>query len=256
MVVAEKPRPPFNYRWELQGGDGDGDLDVGETANIHLTLSNDGAGDSAPVNVYVFKDNDPYVQLGEGRWKLPSLKAGESTMLDVPITVLSELTRAGKPVPYAGETVKLQMRVDENFADNIDGRYRASLFHTLTLPVGKPVAGANVVQPSIEVVSIENLPGDHARLRVRVKDDNLRYVALFHDEDKVDLTLAAKLIDGVYETSVPLKPGVNALRVLASDADEVSELLPLRLWGPDPVPEAAIAAPKPVVAGGETTPLP
>lgn len=254
VTVEEKPRPHFSYRWELQ--DPDGQLAVGESSTVRLTLINDGAGDSVPVNVYVFKDNDPYVQLGEGRWKLEPLKAGASTTLDVPITVLSELMRAGKPVPYAGETVKLQVRVDENFADTVDGRYRGNLFHTLTLPVGKPVAGAHVVQPAIDLLSVETMPGDHARLRVRVKDDNLRYVALFHDEDKVDLALAATLVDGVYETTVPLKAGVNALRVLASDADEVSELLPLRLWGPDPAPEAAVATPAPKRGEVETSTVP
>jgi len=264
LTVKEQPRPHFDYRWDIveaAGAAADGVIRPGEEVTLKLVLRNSGTGDSAAINLLVFKDNDPWVQLGGGRFKLPPLAAGAETAVEVPVKVMAQLKKQGRPVPFAGSAVKLRLAVDERFADEVDGRYRANLMHAISLPVGTPVVGKRIQQPRLEVQSIEHSQAERATITVRIVDDNLRFVALFQDEGKVDMKPADQLVDGLYRATVALKPGANAVRVVATDGDEVSEILSLRLWGPEPVPalvapEVAKPVSKPAVDPGTTKPVP
>lgn len=65
-------------------------------------------------------------------------------------------------------------------------------------------------------------------------DSNLKFISLFVDDDKIDLQPAARIgADGIYAVHLALKPGINSVRVLAIDQDDVDEILPVRLWGED-----------------------
>lgn len=246
-------RPHFSYAWKLDPVGGVAHLTPGEPGSVLLTLRNDGDAPSAPVKLYVYKADDPYVQLGEVRFVIKDgIPAGGEVVEKVPVTVLKELQRDGAPQPFSADKIQLQIRAEEDFEDaegndDISGIYRATLYSTLSIPVGQPVAGGNVVQPEMSLASIEPLPDHQARLRVRIADDaaQLRFVALFQDEDKVDLAPAARLAhlgtttkDGravsIYQDVIRLKPGLNNLRVVASNQNEVTEVLPLRIWGPTP----------------------
>ncbi|MBA3686274.1 MAG: PDZ domain-containing protein [Planctomycetes bacterium] len=235
LTIAPQPRPHLSYTWELVEPGGNQAIDAGEDCDVRVILKNDGASASAPLTLFVYKDNDPWVQLGGGRYKLDAIPAAGSITVAVPIKVLPELTRAGKQVAYSGSSFALQLNAEERFEDEIDGRYRANLFHKLTLPVGKPVSGGSIVQPNLELLALERTAAK-VSLSVRLKDDNPHWIALFHDDDKVDLQDATALAGGVYQVSVTLKPGLNSLRVVATDQDDVNELLPLRMWGPDAPP--------------------
>ncbi len=135
------------------------------------------------------------------------------------------------------------------------------LFSTRTIPVGTPTAGGNVVQPEMSLESLAPGADNQVELTVRVADDlkALRYVALFQDEDKVDLQPAIQLAQlpnktagglgvAVYHATVVLKPGLNNLRVLAANKEDITEVLPIRVWGPAP-PDAASTRPPQRQAG-------
>jgi len=146
--------------------------------------------------------------------------------------VRSQITVGDDERSFDGEAFTLQIRAEETFADETDGRYRASLFHAAEFPVANPVAGDDIRQPwlTIEDVTVADDRGT-AMIAVRIEDDNLRYVSLFHDDDKLELVPSEALSDGLYRTELPLHPGINNIRVMATDADEVSDLVFLRLWG-------------------------
>ena len=144
------------------------------------------------------------------------------------------------------------MRIDERFDDNVDARFRATLFHELTIPVGSPLAPKPVVQPKITLVETVQGAGNEVTLTLRVEDDNLRFITTFLNEDKVDLLSASKLAkDGLYRVTMTLKPGANAIRVAALDHDQLDEIVPIRLWGigDEPTTTAAkLPTPKPTKA--------
>jgi carboxyl-terminal processing protease len=246
LAIQAQPRPHFGYRWRLDEPGGDGQLNPGEAAAVQLTLHNDGQGPSAKIDLRVFKDNDPFVQLGETRYKLDPLPKDGTVTVRVPLTVLKEKEgrRGDQPVPFSAEAIKLIVRAEERFDDEIDGRYRGSLFHILTIPVNAPVNPHPIVQPTLTVAGMERSTSDQVKLSVKAADDHLRFVTVFVNDDKVAILPAAQLpADGIFTIPIAIKPGLNAVRVLAVDADEVSDHLPLRLWG-DELPATAAKPPE------------
>jgi carboxyl-terminal processing protease len=245
-------RPHFSYSWKVEEPSGDGMLAPGETGTVVLTLRNDGKAPSTKVKLSVYKSDDPYVQLGEVRFILDQgLTPGAESTQRVPITVLKEVKRNGQPAPFSADSVKLQIRAEEAFDDDESpgvGVYRATLYSVLTLPINQPLTGGTVVQPQLTLLGMQSLGADRVKLRVRIQDDNPRFVSLFQDEDKVDLVSAlslgevgaaedeagVKVKSLVYEPTVTLKSGLNNVRVVVSDRDEVADVLPLRLWGTAP----------------------
>ncbi|MBA2481605.1 MAG: PDZ domain-containing protein [Planctomycetes bacterium] len=267
VEVRSLLRPHFSYSWRLDEPSGDGQLDPGETARVHLTLRNDGDAASSKVKLYVFKSDDPYVQLGEVRFTFDAgIPMGGEVTAKVPITVLKEVKRGGVAVPFSAESVKLQVRAEEVFPDDISGLYRSTLFNTMTIPVAQPLAEGRVVQPMVVLDALETQADNRHKLRLKVTDDNLKFISLFQDEDKVDLESAGVLTatgqdradaavkSSVYETFVTLKPGLNTLRIVAMDRDDVTEVLPLRVWGPEVAtpPRTASTTPVPAATPGSS----
>jgi hypothetical protein len=232
LIVAAQPRPHLGYTWTVEDPNNDGRLDPGEAATVKIHVKNDGQGPSKKLDVRIFKDNDAFVQLGDKGGILEPLDANASGTISVPLTVLSEVKRGDKVQHFAGKAVKLQVRIDERFDDDVDARFRATLFHELTIPVGTPMAPKPIIQPKVTL--IETTPGanNEVTLTLRIDDDNLRFVTTFLNEDKIDLISAAKLPkDGLYRVTMTLKPGANAIRVAALDHDQLDEVIPVRLWG-------------------------
>jgi hypothetical protein len=246
LRVKAQPRPVLDYSWKIEEQDGNGQLNPDENATLVLTLRNDGEGPSSRIDLRVFKDNDPYVQLGDKGSKVDPLPKGGTFAVRIPLTVLKEVKHGDKAVPFSADSIKLQVRAEERF-DEQDGRFRATLFHALTIPVNAPLNPRPVVQPRLTLVSAESQAGGKAVVTVRIQDQNLRFLTVFHDEDKIAMVPAVRMpADGVFSTTVTLKPGANNLRVLAIDEDEVDEVLPVRLWG-----EGTPVVAKPVPAPGK-----
>jgi carboxyl-terminal processing protease len=250
LKVTAQPRPHLAYTWALEDADGNGRLDPGEQAKVHLTVTNDGQGASSRLDLRVFKDNDPFVQLGDKGGKIGPLAPGATATVSVPLLVQPEARQGDRVEVFNAKAVKLQVRIEERFDDQVDNRFRASLFHQLSIPVGAKAEPRPLIQPSLTLVD-QQRDGNQVMLTVQVVDDNLRFLTTFLNDDKIDLLPAARLgADGRYQVKLTLKPGVNAIRVVALDNDEMDEVLPIRLWGDGPV-EA-----KPVIAKPATPPMP
>ena len=244
LKVKEQPRPHLSYTWRLEEPSGDGQLDTGEAAVVHFTVINDGQGPSNRLDLRVFKDNDAFVQLGDKGGKIEPLKPGASATVAVPFLVMKEAKQGERTEIFAAKAIKLQVRIDEHFEEKVDSRFRATLFHVLSVPVGSKANPTPVIQPSLSLLD-QVRDGNRVTLTVAVADDNLRFMTTFLNDDKIDLLPAARLAkDGKYQVTMTLKPGVNIIRVAALDNDDMDEILPVRLWG-DGVVEATPAVAKP-----------
>jgi len=243
LGINAAPRPHLAYSWKLIEPSGNQAIDPGEDCRLAVTLINDGTGPSAAVSLSLYKDNDPWVQLGGGIFRLEGLAAGATTTVEVPVKVVTELKRDNRPQTYSGSAITLQLHAEERFADDVDARYRANLFHKLNLPVGKPVLGETIREPRLDLVGVEAKPNGERVVTVKIHDDQAEFIALFHGEDKVDLRSTTGLTEGVYRGTVSLKPGLNSVRVVVRNHNEVVEFMPLRLWGADAPPAAAKLSP-------------
>lgn len=256
VAVRGKPRPHFAYAWSLKEPSGDAAIQPGEACALEVTLSNIGEGSSAPVSLSVYKDNDPWVKLGGGSFKLDPLAPGASTTVSVPLTVLAELSRQGRKEAFANASVALQFTAEERFDEETDARYRAQIYHKLTLPVNRPAEGRRIEQPRLALQEVKPGPDGARLVTVRVADDAGAWIAAFLDEAKVDLRSAKALGDGLYQVAIPPRAGVSTVRIVATDQDEVSEMLPVRLWMPEPAGATPVAQQKPpAIAKPEIEPV-
>ncbi len=242
VQIQPVARPRFSYTWRLEEPGGDGQLNPGEAAALQLTLKNDGEGASAKIDLRVFKEGeDHFVQLSDTRSKLEPLAKDGTATVKIPLTVKKEWLRSDKTVmPFTGDAIKLLVRAEERFEEGIDGRYRATMFNTLTIPVNAPVVPHAIAQPAMVLVASTVGADNAATVTVKVVDPGLKFLTVFQDEDKTALLPAAKLgADGLFTTTLTLKPGANSVRIVAIDQDDVDEVLPLRLWGEGTRPEKA-----------------
>jgi carboxyl-terminal processing protease len=242
LRIQAQPRPHLSYTWVLEEPGGNGQLDPDEQATIALTVVNDGQGPSSRLDLRVFKDNDPFVQLGDKGGKVEPLQPGGKATIKVPLSVLKEVKQGDKTEVFSAKAIKLQVRIEERFDEQVDARFRASLFHALSVPVGTRPEPKPVVQPSLSLIDSRR-EGNQVTLTVQAADDNLRFLTTFLNEDKIDLLPAARLAqDGRYQVTMTLTPGANAIRVVAFDNDEMDEVLPVRLWGDGPVEQKQVIA--------------
>lgn len=245
LKVEAQPRPHLSYTWKLEDADGNGQLDTGEAGAVLFTVINDGKGPSSRLDLRVFKDNDPFVQLGDKGGKIDPLQPGATATVKVPLSVLKEVKQGDHNETFAAKAIKLQVRIDERFDEQVDARFRANLFHALSIPIGIKADPKPIQQPQLSLVDTKR-EGNKVTLTVVVSDDNLRFLTTFINEDKIDLLPAARLgKDGRYQVSMTLKPGMNAIRIAALDNDELDEILPIRLWG-EGVEESKQVIAKPV----------
>jgi carboxyl-terminal processing protease len=246
LAITPRPAPAFAASWRIADQDGDGILALDERAELILEVRNTGTAAADAGAVWVEKDNNPYVSLGASRLIFPAVPAGGSTQLSFPLTVRKEAKRAGVPVPMTADRVKLNLAVAETLPDGVDARFRAELRASIEVPVGQPHRVRQLDPPT--VTRAEATPdGGRTRLLIEIADRSageshpLEVVALYQDEDKVDLQPASAL-DGpaaggpwVYTPRITLKPGLNQLRVVVRDADGILAVRGLRLWGPEAV---------------------
>ncbi len=265
LEIRGRPSPHLDLSWRVADSNGDGRLATEERADLLITVVNQGDGELESGAVWVEKDNDPYVSLGASRLKIERpIPPGGSATLNFPLTVRAEAKRSGKPVPFAADRIKLNVAAVETLPDGVDARYRADIRATIEVPIGQPLKPRQLIQPRIVFGGIQP-DGARSRLTFTISDQAddaqvqpLDLVALFQDEDKVDLQVASALIGQAggpwtYNPRVTLKPGLNLLRLLVRDSDGIITDHLVRLWGPEPTPALPNTA-KPEPAPGPVIP--
>jgi len=84
MAIKETPRPHYSYQLKFrdQGasakGNGNKQLNVGETIAVDVTVTNDGKGTSGPVTLLFKNGEDDHIFLKQGRKTIKSLAPGAS----------------------------------------------------------------------------------------------------------------------------------------------------------------------------------
>lgn len=251
LAVIGKPRPHLGFEWSIEEAEAsrDNTLNSDETgAFLLVSLFNDGLASTADLDVDIFKDNDQFLELGQSREKLAPLSVGETKVLKVPVLVRKQTTVDGRTATFSGSEVKVQLLVQERLAKDVDYRYRSTLVHTISIPIGAPLVSKRIQSPQLILEGVDKIGGNRATVRVRVTDSTVRYVGCFIDEEKVDLRNAKDLNlqpiegstameSGLYSVTVSLKPGINNVHVFAVDQDEADMSIPLRLWGEGKVVE-------------------
>ena len=232
LAMRAQARPHFGLDWQIKDP---AELKPGTQSFVQIVVTNDGAGPAALPTTRVFKSDDPFVQLGDSRFeynkdgKRAHLAAGASWEFSVPVTISENI----KGQPFKADHISLQVTCQETFGEDssIDSRYRTGLFTTLKIPVGEKLKPHSIHAPQVTLASVERLPNDQAAVNVTVddKDNNLQFITVFQDEDKVDLRTIGDLRS--FRFPLSLKPGTNSIRVVVTDADEVDQVLPIRLWG-------------------------
>lgn len=237
VAIADEPRPHFSWSWSVRDVDGAAiaPLHLDQDRQLQLTVTNDGNGVSMPLQLFVFKDDDPFVSLRSGRFTLDPLEPGASVTVDVPFSITSTPPRGYRQRTPPAQ-VSLQVHGEEDLPRGRDARHRVTFFHTLQLSVGEENLEAlqgSVAKPMIALEGIA-YQGPQAQVTVRVEDDNLQYLALFQGRRKIALeSFGGSAVSDQRQFTIQLEEGLNELRLLASDADDVMAALPLRLWGPD-----------------------
>lgn len=254
LRIRPRPSPHLGLSWRVEDSSGDGRLAPDEPAELVVEVLNEGPGELDKAAVWLAKDNDPFVSLASAREEIAErIPAGGKAERRFGFKVNKEVQRGGQAVPFAAERIRLSLGAAEELADDEDARHRAGVRAAITIPIGVPLRPHRLVQPRITLVGTEAADG-RARLDLRIADaaddpatHPLDLVALFQDEDKVDLQAAAALdgpVEGAwrYAPRIDLRPGLNQLLLLVRDADGVVADHEIRLWGP---PEAAAAVPAP-----------
>jgi carboxyl-terminal processing protease len=243
LKVAAQPAPHLALAVHLSEPGGDGRLDPDEPGELVIQVRNDGAVPVGKALLWIHKDEDdrsPYVNLGASRLPIDvAVAPGAGETVRVPLDVRKELKRGSRAVLFPGGPVRINLNAHEVFPDGIDGVFRSQISVPLSVPVGEPMPDRELRQPLVALVGTVPDGDGRVRLRVAISDDNLRFVALFVGEDKIDLQPARALGSDkpgsfAYDPRIALKPGLNEVRILATDEDRISGGLALRLWGPQP----------------------
>ena len=224
IQVIEQPRPAFALSWKV--ADPAQSVEFDAPAVVHLDVENIGEGALGAAGVYVLKDDNPFVQLKEGRWHFENVGAGDSVRAAVPMTVKSHVDWAGGR-DFPGGPITLQVQVVEDNPSEVGRIHRAALYQELELPVGAAVEGDRISPPLLKVIE-QSVEAGRFRARLQIHDDNPEYVVIYHDDDKVALMPAPA--DGIIYLDRPLSADLNQIRVVVSDHDEAIGVRPFRVW--------------------------
>ncbi len=250
LRIQGAPRPHFSYSWSIMEASGDKQISVDESAEVHITVVNDGTAKSEPVTIYVHKDDNAFVQLEEARWpRLKALEPQESHTIIIPFTIRSVLVTGASAKVFDDDEIILELAVEEQFDDEVPGLWRAVLNHVIHVPLNTPLLGTadggqdKQAQQPLVTITDQSVENDVLSLGVQVEDDNVHYVAIFHEQDKVALLHTDVLKNGFIEHALPLNTGANTIRVVAYDDDRLLSVRYLRAWGSEKALSKMKAAP-------------
>ncbi len=270
LTIKPRQRPHLGFRWKIEDDKGTGMLKVDEDARLRLSLFNDGkVATSGRIEVAVFKDNDPFVELKDTtRFTVDPIEVGgRSRELVVPFRIRkSRPIGPGRSEDFKATEIKLQFRASERLGEDGGWRGAAEVFSSLKIDLDRPLEEKIVLQPQFGDIRVSPEVDGKVRLVARISDDNLKFVSCFLDKEKIDLR-PTRSMDPVptppgapvtrggvavaeypYEVELALKPGVNPVRIVAAGADDVDEVAVIRLWGADKPVATRPAASQPEIA--------
>jgi len=245
LTIDGQARPELNYAWSLPGAQ---QWETDREHDLQLTIQNQGAGSSAPLVLFVRKEDDPFIQLGAARWRLDSLPPGGETSISIPVTMLSELTIGNQTKRNDQDQLHLTVHVEERFESGTSHYLAERLTHKLKIPVNETLHGDHIHQPQIHIESQDRSSDGMLELRTRIDDDNAVHLAIFVGEDKLVMRLLDQNQDSQsFADLLPLQEGMNDIRIVVEDADGINRLRLLRVWSDQGATPAVVKAPGPSV---------
>lgn len=239
------PLPAYGFDWTLsdvEGGNGDGILQVGETIDVALEVENQGEGNGSVARFLVKKDPDmrKAVVLSKGEARFTTLAAGAKAR-DVLRFKVTEAPEGG--------IVKLELRgYDEDRFDY--GAVEKGGFYDwfdvstkLELPIGKPLASGGRRPPRIAVSRTPSVTVTDEAVTVSgvVSDDKgVQDVIVYVGDQKIAYEGGAGNVQVPFTTSAPLAEGSNIIVILARDSEGVTSTRSIPVYRPK---AAAVAAP-------------
>ena len=121
----------------------------------------------------------------------------------------------------------------EDIELGVDGRFRERFFHDVNLSIGQEVGvisfqKGQVIKPSIQLKDLDQ-EGNKAQLDISLQDDNLTYLAVFVNDVKTQLKIfPGNEVEKALSLPITLEEGLNEIRLIATDKDDVTSVLPLR----------------------------
>jgi carboxyl-terminal processing protease len=141
VAVEGLPRPQFAYAYQLvdDGGNGDGLLQTGESARLHVTVKNVGKGPGLMTTAILKNDSGNGIIVNKGRFELKQLAVGESRTVDFTFDVKKD---------FQPKEAVLELSV-------IDGELREAVNEKLKFPIAAPSAGPVATKGVVHVAKKE-----------------------------------------------------------------------------------------------------
>src|SRR5262249_8806132 len=127
VAIEGLPRPQFAYAYQLvdDSGNGDGLLQTGESARLHVPVKNRGRGPGLMTTAILKNDSGNGIIVNKGRFELKQLPVGESRTVDFTFDVRKD---------FQPKEAVLELSV-------IDGELREIVNEKLKFPIAAPSAG-------------------------------------------------------------------------------------------------------------------
>ncbi|MBI5526681.1 MAG: PDZ domain-containing protein [Deltaproteobacteria bacterium] len=228
VIVSELPRPRFSTTYRIAdpspGGNGNGDVEPGETVSIAATVKNLGAGAAAKPKVSVRNLGGKEIFIKNGRCELDPMPQGKSAACALTIEVKKEMHEDRFAVMLSTFDSELGESASEKLVIGVSGAglvpprslQQAALSPrngTLSPPEIKigPVPNNIIVESSS--VTLEGVAVDAGGIKdvyVKVNDKKVFYKAADGKTKTVP-----------FKVSLQLKDGMNSVYVVARKTDDL-----------------------------------
>ncbi len=276
VPVEGRALPRFAWSWTLgdavEGGDGDGVTEAGETLALDVRVENIGEGVSGEAFLRLKNQSGAAVDLDRGSLS-PGTHRDADGVACAPVAGSEPVTwpKGCTPKLLPGEVwegrflvssragvrgpLKLELSVGDATAYDHASVFRSGFYSyfanldTIEIPLDEPVPVAARRQPP--AIAITRAPevlvrGDQVTLSGVVTDDvGVDHLMVFHGDDKIAFDGSGRdgrLRSVPFTASVRLEPGLNTLSVLARDVDGYTATQAIVTYFVDPEQQARLDA--------------
>lgn len=230
VEVRGLPRPQFAYSWRIDDskeGNGDGQVQRGETFDLLVSVKNVGDGDAFKTRAYLKSATGKGVSLKSGKQEHPKLARGEVARNEFRLRAKNAAT---DPIELELSVVDLTLR--EYVSDTLripvgdqpaapGGKAQLASLDMPPLPEAPWTVPARIVVPDADkslLMRKESLPLSGVAV-FEPSDEPRRYVYVFRNDKKVFFksspARADERVELAFDTAIPLEKGPNTITIFA-----------------------------------------
>ncbi len=247
LPVQGNSLPQLDWNLSLSeaapGGDGDGQIEVGERVMLGVEIRNTGKGATAEPFARIKNKSGRALDIAKGTLEPGVLRLADGSACDVASADCLRRLSPGeswkgdfevviKAVPKPGDPLRVSFELGDASAYDHASIIRQGHYEyfanrqEVILPIGVPHGGLPVgTTPRIEVTRAPAIvvEGDLATISGVITDDvGLAHIEVYHGSDKVFFQGSipgARVRSVPFTADVKLEPGLNTFSVLATDSD-------------------------------------